>query len=242
MPLPFDAFSNLHTMITIRSSNNVSGPTLLSLEASLTTPHAAYEFSSNSPLVESSPSLGGVFGAISWLHSRFQLGPDLILEQQILLPEESADAAISWELRGKLIPARLIVQPHFGGCGPRSYRDVGFKQDAQEDGARLSWLPDVRGPKIFADTNGRYHDEPPRSLETLATSSKFVVAPGTFEFELSERPSVLIFSADRYPQTQRDQHIRTFLAGLTRSDVCSKPAVFGLPKPELASRAELVAA
>jgi len=116
------------------------------------------------------------------------------------------------------------VRPFFCGCGPRSYRDVGFHFDSDENDTRLSWLPNVRGPKVFADTNGRYHDEPVRSLDCLceqavaSASEENLITPGRFEFELGRRPSVLIFSIEGRANAQRDQHIGVFLAGLMQED------------------------
>jgi hypothetical protein len=103
---------------------------------------------------------------------------------------------------------------------PRSYRDIGFHFDAEEKGGRLTWLPNVRGPRVFADNNGRYHDEPVRSFDCVcegAARSAFeqdLITPSRFEFELSRRPSVLIFLIERPATIQCNEHIGIFLAGL----------------------------
>jgi hypothetical protein len=208
-------------MITIRASKNVSEPTLIGFEATLTTPHGACGFTSNGPVVgTTSPFDGGLFGGIAWPRSRFQILPDLVLEQQMFVSQETTDIAISWELRGHLIPAHLAVRPYFAACGPRTYRDVGFRFESEENGGRLVWLPNVRGPKIIADTNGRYADAPLRSPEAVASAfgaSNGLIAPGVFEFEISNRPSVLIFSADEGTSSRRNQYVGQFLAGLMPS-------------------------
>jgi hypothetical protein len=96
-------------------------------------------------------------------------------------------------------------------------------------------LPNVRGPKIVADTNGRYHREPVRLFDCLCkqaaayASAEDLIAPGRFEFELSRRPSVLIFSAENPASTQRDQHIGVFLAGLMQD---ASGSGSGLPTAE----------
>ena len=106
------------------------------------------------------------------------------------------------------------------GCGPRSYRDVGFRLDSDDNGGRLAWLPHVHGPKVLADTNGQYHDEPARLLDCLfapaaaSASEQDSITPGRFEFELGRRPSVLIFSTEDPAVSRRDQQIGLFLAGL----------------------------
>ena len=202
-------------MITIRSSKDVSGPTLIGFEATLTTPSGVYEFSSDGPIVDpTSPFSGGLFGAIAWPRSRFQIRPDLIIEQQMFVSHEASDVAISWELRGRLVPAQLVVRPHFAGCAPRGYRDVGFRFDPEEEDGRLAWLPNTRGPKIIADTNGRYQDEPARSTEIVSASCENLIAPGCFEFELSNHPSVLIFSTNDCAKTMTQRLVGAFLAEL----------------------------
>jgi len=198
---------------------------LMSLEATLTTPCGVYTISSNGPMIDSaSPSGGELFGAISWPRSRFGLAGGLSLEQQMFLPHDSSAVALSWELRGGLVPVQLVVRPFFSGCGPRSYRDVGFRFESEQEGGRLTWLPNVRGPRVIADMNGRYHDEPTRSFDclcrqaTASASSEDLITPGRFEFELSKRPSVLIFSMEGHASTQRNQHVGAFLAGLIQDD------------------------
>jgi hypothetical protein len=115
---------------------------------------------------------------------------------------------------------QLVVRPFFSGCGPRSYRDVGFHLASEGNGERLTWLPNVRGPKLFADTNGQYHDEAVRSLDCFcdeaasSCSAEDLITPGRFEFELSSHPAVLILSAENHATTRHHQHVGVFLAGL----------------------------
>src|SRR5438552_13459226 len=141
-------------MITIRSTAGLSAPALIGLEVTLTAQGRTFEFSSNGPIIDpTSPFGGGLFGAMSWPRSRFQLSGGVSVEQQMFLPHDGSGAALSWKLRGNFIPVRLTVRAFFSGCGPRSYRDAGFQYEPEEDGGRLIWLPCVRGPKIIADTN-----------------------------------------------------------------------------------------
>jgi hypothetical protein len=213
-------------MITIRSSKSGFGVTLSSMEVTLKTPRNLYTISSNGLLAESGPSFGGgLLGAISWPVSRFRIAKELLLEQQMFLPYDGSTVAMSWAICGDALSvARLVVRPFFSGCGLRSYRDVGFRLDSECNGGRLTWLPNVRGPRIFVDTNGRYHDETVQSLDcfcqqrTAPTSIQDVITPGRFEFELGRRPSVLIFSIENLGSTQRDQQVGVFLAGLMQDN------------------------
>jgi hypothetical protein len=236
-------------MITIRSSAASSEPTLIGLEVILTTPRGTYMISSNGSAADfRSPFRGGLFGAISWPRSQFRLAPGVVLDQQMFFPNDGSAAAFSWQLHTQSsLPARLTVKPFFSGCGPRSYRDVGFRLEAEQEGGRLTWLPNVRGPKVIADTNGQYHDAPTRFIEcsrdqTTSPSSENLVTPGTFEFELSSCPSVLIFLMEGDANTQRAQQVGAFLAGLMRSDIPSRTDLVGSPKPDVETGAQLVAA
>jgi hypothetical protein len=136
------------------------------MEVTLKTPRNVYTISSDRALTDSKSSFGdGLFGGISWPVSRFRITERLLLEQQMFLPHDESTVAMSWALRGDTAAAaQLMVRPFFSGCGPRSYRNVGFHLDSEENGERFTWLPNVRGPRLFADTNGRYHDEAGRCL------------------------------------------------------------------------------
>ena len=177
-------------------------------------------------MIDSRSSLGNaVFGAISWPVSRFRLAEGVLLEQQMFLPHDESGVAVSWALRGNTdIAAQLLVRPFFSGCGVRSYRNVGFHFDSEDNGGRLTWLPNVRGPRVFADTNGQYHDEPVRLFDCLceqaaaSASEEDLITPGRFEFKLSGRPSVLIFSLEGFASAQSGQHIGAFLAGLMQEN------------------------
>ncbi len=213
-------------MITIRQAKAASKPTLVCLDATLKTPSSVYTISSEDPMSDSGSSFSGaLFGAISWPVSRFRLAEGLLLEQQMFLPDDESAVAVSWSLRGNTaIAAQLVVRPFFSGCGPRSYRDVGFHFASEGNGGRLTWLPNVRGPRVSADTNGRYHDEPVRLFDCLceqaaaSASAGDLITPGHFEFELSRRPAVLILSMEDPATIQHNQHIGVFLAGLMQEN------------------------
>ena len=217
-------------MITIRSCNSNSDVALISLEATLTTPRGVYTISSEGPMTDSRSSFGdALFGPISWPVSRFRLAEGLLLEQQMFLPDDGSAVALSWSLRGNTaIAAQLVVKPFFSGCGPRSYRDVGFHFDSEDNGGRLTWLPNVRGPRVFADTNGQYHDESVRLFDCFceqaaaSASAGDVITPGRFQFELSRRPAVLILSMEEPATIQHNQHIGIFLAGLMQENSPAK--------------------
>ncbi len=205
------------------------------MEVTLKTPRNVYTISSDTALTDSEPLFrGGLFGGISWPVSRFRIAERLLFEQQTFLPHDESTVAMSWALHGDTATtARLVVRPFFSGCGPLSYRDVGFRLDSDDNGGRLAWLPHVRGPKVLADTNGQYHDEPARLRDCLfapaatSTPEQDLITPGRFEFELGRRPSVLIFSMEDPAVSRRDQHIGLFLAGLMEGSAVRAGSSFG---------------
>ena len=201
-------------MITIRSATNISKPTLICLEATLNTLKGVYSLSSDRAVAASNPADdNGLFGGVSWPQSRFELADDMILQQKIFLPHDGSAAAFYWQLRGKTaMHAHLTLQPFFAGCGPRSYRDLGFRFEPESAGGRLTWLPSVLGPTIIADTNGQYRDLPPWPK---AAGDANLVSPGLFEFELNNRPAVLILINERVNGTQVGNQMGAFLAGLS---------------------------
>jgi hypothetical protein len=215
-------------MITIRSSKAGSGATLMCVEVTLKTTGNVYTISSNRTLADSGSSFGdGLFGGISWPVSRFRIEEGLLLEQQMFLPDDGSTVAMSWALHGDTAAtAQLVVTPFFSGCGPRSYRDIGFYLDSDDNGGRLTWLPTVRGPRLFADTNGRYHDDVVRSVDCFckeaaaSASAEGLITPGRFEFELSRRPAILILSEDQATARQH-QHVGVLVAGLMQENTAA---------------------
>jgi hypothetical protein len=209
-------------MITIRSSKAGSKATLMCVKVTLKTSCNVYTISSDRALADSGSFLGDeLFGGVSWPVSRFRIAEGLLLEQQMFLPREESTVAMSWSLRADAPTAvQLVARPFFSGCGPRSYRDVGFHLDSEGNGQRLTWLPNVHGPRLFADTNGQYHDDAVRSLDCLCDeaaasgSAEDLITPGRFEFELSRRPAVLILSPEDHATTRHHQLVGVFVAGL----------------------------
>ena len=198
-------------MITIRTPKGISQPTLIGFEATLKTPHAVFEMSSTGPAVESERvSRGPVWSncvAPRAVPARQRFGSGAANVRSVRLLGCGNFLAASRQL----IPAELSIKPHFAGCEPLGYRDRGFRAEPQENGGRLCWLPHVLGPKIVADTNGEYREEP---FQFALNRPQTTVSPGTFEFQLARRPSILMFSSDTCAQSRCRQHFGMFLAGL----------------------------
>ena len=106
-------------MITIRSSKADSEVALTCLEVTLTTPRSVYTICSNGSMIDPGSSVGkGLFGAISWLRSRFRLQEGFLIDQQMFLSHDGSAAAFSWALRGDpVLSAQLVVRPFFPVAG-----------------------------------------------------------------------------------------------------------------------------
>jgi hypothetical protein len=157
-------------MITIRSSADVSEPTLISLEATLTTPHGRYAISSDGAVADFSSSLAdGLFGAISWPQSRLRLAPRVVLDQQIFLPHDNSAVAIAWQLRGEgVMPIHLSVAPFFAACAPAPIGAVDFasNQTKKEGGSPGCRMCSVRKSSRIATaaTSTNLRDQPLRLI------------------------------------------------------------------------------
>jgi len=236
-------------MITIRSSKAGSKATPVCVEVTLKTSRHVYTISSDRALADSGSFFGNeLFGGVSWPISRFRIAEGLLLEQQMFLPRDESTVAMSWALHGDTPTAvQLVVRPFFSGCGPRSYRDVGFLFDSKGNEQRLTWLPNVHGPRLFADTNGQYHDEAVRSLDcfcdeaALSSSAEDLITPGRFEFELSRRPAILILSAEDRVTIRHHQHVGVFLAGLMKENTSVPPNSTGRESTGLKIRQPVIA-
>ena len=90
--------------------------------------------------------------------------------------------------------------------------------------------------------------EPARSFDcvcrqaTASASLDDLITPGSFEFELRNRPSVLIFSMEGLANAQCNQHVGAFLAGLIQHDSVSRTNLGVHQRPEAKASAELVPA
>jgi len=144
---------------------------------------------------------GTPFRGMLWPRCLLPLADGVVIEQQMLVPTHGDAVALSWRLLGRpTFPARLKAAPIFRATRP--FVDAGFEIEAETNGGRLAWRPYDRSSKIIADTNGRF----------VATRG---VIPGSFEFELSLHPSVLIFSSEPRSESCLDPLIGGFLAQLT---------------------------
>ena len=84
------------------------------------------------------------------------------------------------------------------------------------------------GQKLSRTRTADITMEPARSFDcvcrqaTASASLDDLITPGSFEFELLNRPSVLIFSMEGLAKAQRNQHVGAFLSGLIQDDSVSR--------------------
>ncbi|MGZ5023231.1 MAG: amylo-alpha-1,6-glucosidase [Chthoniobacterales bacterium] len=154
-----------------------------------------------------------------WPRWRFHLADDLMVEQELFVRPGEAAIYLSWKIEGHA-QAKLEVRPFFSGRDFHAlqHEDNSFRFEAQENGERVVWQPYADKPAVIAQSNGRYCPEKPtwyrnffyteEEARGLAATEDLAV-PGVFEFELSEKPAVLMLAA-----VGRDVDVD----GLTRDD------------------------
>jgi len=160
-----------------------------------------YEVSSDCP-----PEHDGSCRRTTWTRWIWPLIDGVSIEQQMLMSTGGDAVAISWRTNGPaFFPCRLAVSPIFRT--PQSFWGAGFEFEPETSGGRLAWQPLKDSSKVIADLNGRF------SPITWPVGSGIV--PASFEFDLSQHPAVLIFSAEFPRQAAADPLIGGFLAQLS---------------------------
>ncbi|MDQ2919757.1 MAG: amylo-alpha-1,6-glucosidase [Verrucomicrobiota bacterium] len=173
-----------------------------------------------------------------WPRWRFRVAEDLVVEQELFVrPGESA-IYMSWRVvagtddsgeesnhslgHSPSAPptVKLQVRPFFSGRDFHSthHEDDSFQFDAEENGERVVWKPYANLPAIMAQSNGRfarerewyrnffYTEEEARGLD----ASEDLAVPGIFEFDLNEKPAVLMLAAVGHASTEIDSIEKTY--------------------------------
>lgn len=152
------------------------------------------------------PNQPGAYQGTIWPLCVLPLPGGATIEQQTMLPIGGNAVAASWRLLGGPdTPATIRVSPIFSAS--ERFAATAFEGETKTAGGRLTWRPFRSSSKIIADTNGR----PTKVTPSLAPS----VVPVAFEFDLGQRPAVLILRAELATATSLNPLIGGFLAGLT---------------------------
>jgi predicted glycogen debranching enzyme len=147
------------------------------------------------------------FQSKPWPRWSFLLEDGRRIQQEIFVLHESSTVAIIWGLTANGTGVKLRIQPFLSG---RDYHSLhrenpNFRFDSQIDGQRILWNPYQSIPEIAAFSNGTFSQEPLWYRNFLYTEEQArgldftedLASPGSFLFDLSAAPAVLIFSTDK---------------------------------------------
>ncbi len=149
-----------------------------------------------------------------WPKWRFRLTDDLVVEQEILVQPGESAVFVSWHVvagiddpgRSGVRPAtKLFVRPFFSGRDFHSthHENGSFRFAPEEEGERRIWRCYDGLPAVVTFSNGSYAHQPTwyrnflygeeqaRGLDAIEDCA----APGVFEFDLTNKPAVLMFTA-----------------------------------------------
>jgi len=148
-----------------------------------------------------------------WPKWRFRLTDEIAVEQELFVrPGESA-IFIAWHLdhhpkegAAQNESIRLFVRPFFSGRDFHSthHENGAFRFVPEQEGERHAWRPYDGLPAVMVFSNGHYEHDPTwyrnflyreeqaRGLDAIEDCA----APGTFAFDLSSKPAVLMFGAE----------------------------------------------
>jgi hypothetical protein len=192
-----------HSSLHERRRSTAAEVILEGLSISIKVGTKTYEVSSDRPPEHDS---AGPFRGTTWTRWLWPLIDGMSIEQQMMTPMGGDALAVSWRVNGPtFFPCRLGVRPIFRA--PQPFRDACFEFEPETNGGRLAWQPLKHSSRVIADLNGRF------SPVTSPVGSGIV--PGSFEFDLSTHPAVLIFSAEFPRQAKADPLIGGFLAQLS---------------------------
>ena len=149
------------------------------------------------------------FDASVWPSWTYDLGDGRTIEHSIVVPSGSPRVVLSWRLVGGGGGAvTLVVRPFLSGRDYHSMHhenpDFNFAVAADVPGGRFVLQPYPSEPVVVAVSNGAFQEEPhwyrdffyvvdhERGLD----ATEDLGAPGTFRFNLSEQPALLVFGTD----------------------------------------------
>lgn len=140
-----------------------------------------------------------------WPKWTFVLEDGARIEQEIFAVHGAPITVLSWRLLDSRAKALLTVRPFLSG---RDYHALhrenpAFRFDPEIDGRRVVWRPYPDVAQISAVHNGSYRHQPDwyrnfvyeRERERGLDFTEDLAAPGSFEFDLTAGPAVLIFAA-----------------------------------------------
>jgi predicted glycogen debranching enzyme len=156
-----------------------------------------------------------------WPRWCYRLTDDFVIEQEIFVPKGESAVFISWRLvagigdagpRSPTPATTLRVRPFYSGRDFHStdHENGAFRFDVDPNGERATCRSYNGVPAVVAFSNGRYAHEPAwyrnflyaEELARGLDATEDLASPGCFEFSLSQKPAVLMLSAEGHAITQ----------------------------------------
>src|SRR5947209_5112012 len=152
-----------------------------------------------------------------WPRWRYKIDNDLFVEQELFVPKGESAVFVSWRVVGGIgnagepgspTPATaditLKVRPFLSGRDFHSthHENGAFRFDAEQNGEGVTFRSYDGVPAVLAHSNGRYAHEPTwyrnflysEELARGLDAAEDLASPGVFQFSLSKKPAVLMFS------------------------------------------------
>lgn len=176
------------------------------------------------------------FESEPWPKWRFRLTDRYAIEQELFARNGESAIFIAWRLASAVqasTSVKLFVRPFLSGRDFHSthHENSAFRFEPEQIQERLKWRPYDGLPAVIAFSNGHYEHNPTwyrnflyreeqaRGLDAIEDCA----APGTFVFDLSAKPAVLMFGAEGHFHNHiesietRYLHVRTMESHRRRS-------------------------
>ena len=148
------------------------------------------------------------FKSEPWPKWIFALEDGTKIEQELFLVHGASIVALSWRLLNATAKATLTVRPFLSARDYHSmhHENPAFQFHPEINDRRLIWHPYPGVPGIVALHNGSYQHQPEwyrnfvyqQERERGLDFTEDIAAPGSFRWELSAGPAILIFAADGF--------------------------------------------
>ena len=146
------------------------------------------------------------FDPAPWPRWRYGIADGLSIEHELFVPHGSSAVVLTWRAIGDAQDCSLSVRLFLSGRdyhGMHAENDT-FRSDPVLHGGTVTWRPYADMPGIHALSNGEYlhgpewyrnfiyEEERARGLDY----TEDLASPGTFRWDLSQGPAVLVLAAD----------------------------------------------
>src|SRR6058998_3005822 len=148
-----------------------------------------------------------------WPRWRYKIDNDFMIEQELFVPKGESVTFISWRVVTGIVDPdlKLKVRPFLSGRDFHSthHENGSFRFEAAQDGECVTFRSYDGVPAVIAYSNGRYTHEPTWYRNFLYSEEQArgldavedLASAGVFEFSLSQKPAVLMLSAEGHAIT-----------------------------------------